>query len=136
MKNGNAAEMGHKRRSSKLFFVLAEQFFPILYEADDHHHARPNKAGKEHYLKQLHGKDSKSHMHDCSLFSIRRCSDLSSAGGRTGQRLLKRASTIDLGMNDSNAVFLPRENPCGILDPSLPAPARCDKLCPVCTPTL
>ena len=76
------------RDGDGLLFVLAEELFPILNEADENHHGRPRKAGKEHHFKQPHGKDGESHEHDCSLFSglwSSVCtwpSPLFSAGGR------------------------------------------------------
>jgi hypothetical protein len=51
--------------------ILAEEFFPILNEADDYDHGGARQAGEKHDFKQPHCKKSQEHNHDCSAFSLR-----------------------------------------------------------------
>ena len=65
-KTEDAVLKGHGAVRDELLFVLAEELFPVLDEANGDHNSRPRKADEEHYLKQPHGKNGKSHTHDCS----------------------------------------------------------------------
>ena len=49
-------------------FILAEEFFAILNEADEHDHGGSRQADEKHAYKQPHCKKSQYHNHDCSVF--------------------------------------------------------------------
>ena len=83
-------------RRGTLLLVLAKQLFPVFNEADGDHQGRPRKAGEEHHFQQSHGKDGKSHRHDCSLFFGLWSSDL-----RQGIRMKVRSREQEVSRHGS-----------------------------------